>query len=111
MMGFDLERMKKPYVTTLDQITITREAEAALIYNHAPDVGAIHLTFGFPSRSGSSLIQLTTRFLCPHTASRFPSASSLPGSPALPVRPVCNNVSGSQGDALDSNDDYAYHYG
>lgn len=49
-MRFDLEqrpRMKKLYVTTLDRVTITREAEAALIDYHDPDVGAVHLTFGF----------------------------------------------------------------
>ena len=50
-MEFDLEqraRFKKPYVTTLDRVTITREPEAVCIDYHDPDVGTIHLAFGFP---------------------------------------------------------------
>ena len=46
----DLEqrpRMKKPYVITLDQVTITREPKAAVIDYHDPLVGSIHLVFGF----------------------------------------------------------------
>lgn len=50
-MDFDLEqrpRSKRPYVTTLDRVTITREPEAALIDYHDPDVGGVRLVFGFP---------------------------------------------------------------
>lgn len=49
-MHMDLEqrpRLKKPYVTTLDQVTITREPEAANIDYHDPGVGSVHLVFGF----------------------------------------------------------------
>lgn len=51
MMEPDIEqrpRPKRPYITTLDQVTITRESEAAAIEYHDPDVGGVHLMFGFP---------------------------------------------------------------
>lgn len=50
-MHFDLDqtpRLKKPFVTTLDQVTITREAESAHIEYRDPTVGKVHLTFGYP---------------------------------------------------------------
>lgn len=44
-----MPRLEKPYVATLDEVTITRSGDTAFIEYSDPDVSTVHLRLGIPT--------------------------------------------------------------